>query len=313
MPRWGRPPGARLGRQTGGRVAAARQMWDDVRVAEVDEEDDNENENVRRKQLATMDRNQRGGWGWDDDADEIGPVDGVEYDLHDGTDSTVAYAVQLALKDEDEWLVERALERIRRAQGSGQRNVRLSKRELEAFERKRMRQANRWNNDSEGTTTRRGWQAMDSPAKGVNGKTSPRRSGSGASQNQGLVADGRFARSTGALPQPSSPQRPRTPTARTLRPQHSDASLQGRSAQLPSYLTPVRTSGFPRRSPGEREISNNPFHSAIPVGSDSENNKDQKVKDEEDSGDEVQIIDVVQRRVPASPPRRGQDGRRAGR
>lgn len=294
-------------------MAAARQMWDDVRVAEMDEKDNNENENVRRTQLVTMDRNQRGGWGWDDDADEIGPVDGVEYDLNDGTDRTVAYAVQLALKDEDEWLVKRALERIRRAQGSGQTNVRLSKRELEAFERKRMGQVNGWNNDSQGTTTRRGWQAMDSPAKGVNGKISPRRSGSGASQNQGLVADGRFARSTGTLPQPFSPQRPRTPTTQTLRPQHSDASLQSRSVQLPSYLTPVRTCGFPRRGSGEREINNNPSHSAIPVGSDSENDRDEKVNGEEDSGDEVQIIDVVQRRVPASPPRRGQGGRRAGR
>ncbi|RAK82452.1 uncharacterized protein BO72DRAFT_491502 [Aspergillus fijiensis CBS 313.89] len=64
-------------------------------------------------------------------------VDEMDYDLQDSMDSTVAYAVQLAMKDKEERLVDQALDRIRHAQVQGQKNVRLSKRELEAIERMR--------------------------------------------------------------------------------------------------------------------------------------------------------------------------------
>ncbi|OJK00564.1 hypothetical protein ASPACDRAFT_15237, partial [Aspergillus aculeatus ATCC 16872] len=69
--------------------------------------------------------------------DEMAAVDEMDYDLQDSLDSTVAYAVQLAMKDKEERLVDQALDRIRHAQAQGQKNVRLSKRELEAIERMR--------------------------------------------------------------------------------------------------------------------------------------------------------------------------------
>jgi hypothetical protein len=71
-------------------------------------------------------------------ADDVHSVDGIDFDLYDDSDSTVAYAVELAMKDDEERLVDKALERIRRAQILGQPNVRLSPRELDALERKRV-------------------------------------------------------------------------------------------------------------------------------------------------------------------------------
>ena len=314
MPQWGRPPGARLGRPTRGRevaAAAAQRMWDDSRIAEIDnavmEEEEDGDEYMRQaRQLATVGRNNRnGGWEWRDPvcdnynnnyydyyADETGSVDGVEYDLYDDTDSTVAYAIELAMKDKEEWLVDRALERIRRAQVSGQNNVRISKRELEALERKRGHQTSEFNGSSpRGTSTRRAWQVMDSPIKGMNGHTRPRRSGSGASQNQALLP---------------SPQRPRTPTMQPLQPQSTNASP--RSPVKPPYPSQP----FPCRGSNDRRISNNPFSQVISLrpGSDNENH-DHKAKERDDSGDQVQIVDVVKRRVPISPsPRRSRGSRR---
>ena len=293
-------------------AAAAQRMWDDSRIAEIDnavmeEEEEDGDEYMRQaRQLATVGRNNRnGGWEWRDSvydnynnnnydyyADETGSVDGVEYDLYDDTDSTVAYAIELAMKDKEEWLVDRALERIRRAQVSGQNNVRISKRELEALERKRGHQTSEFNGSSpRGTSTRRAWQVMDSPIKGMNGHTRPRRSGSGASQNQALLP---------------SPQRPRTPTMQPLQPQNTNASP--RSPVKPPYPSQP----FPRRGSNDRRISNNPFSQVISLrpGSDNENH-DHKAKERDDSGDQVQIVDVVKRRVPISPsPRRSRGSRR---
>ncbi|KAL6235161.1 hypothetical protein BDW75DRAFT_251062 [Aspergillus navahoensis] len=67
-----------------------------------------------------------------------GPFDGADYDMFEDTNRTVAYAVQLAMKDNEDWLVERALERIRRAHSEGHKNVTFSIRELEALERRRL-------------------------------------------------------------------------------------------------------------------------------------------------------------------------------
>ncbi|KAI9848676.1 MAG: hypothetical protein M1837_006763 [Sclerophora amabilis] len=48
-------------------------------------------------------------------------------------------AMQVALRDKEEWLVQRAMERIRRAQMLGKRDVNLTQPELEALQRKRTR------------------------------------------------------------------------------------------------------------------------------------------------------------------------------
>ncbi|KAL1972399.1 hypothetical protein VTN31DRAFT_6813 [Thermomyces dupontii] len=65
--------------------------------------------------------------------------EGEEYDLDDDADSTVAYALQLAMQDKEELLVEKALAKIRRAHVLGKKNVRLSQEEIEALERKHRR------------------------------------------------------------------------------------------------------------------------------------------------------------------------------
>ncbi|KAI9039083.1 putative COPII vesicles protein Yip3 [Aspergillus affinis] len=137
-PRWGRPPGAQLGRQT--RRRAAPWLDDDARIEEIDSEDEYNLRNGR----AGYARDLVGGSGlrrridYNEYGDEQESMDGADYDLYDDADSTVAYAVHLAMKDKEDWLVDKALERIRRAQVMGQKNVRLSKSEVEALERKRM-------------------------------------------------------------------------------------------------------------------------------------------------------------------------------
>ena len=52
---------------------------------------------------------------------------------------TSGATMQLALRDKEDLLVEKALERIRRAQKLGKKNVKLSQRELDALERKRQK------------------------------------------------------------------------------------------------------------------------------------------------------------------------------
>ena len=51
--------------------------------------------------------------------------------------------LQVALRDKEDILVEKALQRIQRAQELGKRNVRLSQSELDALQRKRQREAGR--------------------------------------------------------------------------------------------------------------------------------------------------------------------------
>lgn len=334
MPQWGRPPGARPGRPTGGRVAAAQRMWDDRVVTEVDDTD------YGYGPMAVASRDRRaavpspaaaaavtGEWEWYcnnnrnnnnnnnnnfGDADDVGSVmDGMEYDLYDDTDRTVAYAVELALRDREDWLVERALERIRRAQGSGNNNVRLSMRELDALERRRMGGpgtgvSNGNGNSPKGNspkgnspkgmsprgmamgTKRSPGQPTESPTRS---RTRPRRS---ISDNDGLSK--------------TSPQRPRTPLNQTSRSQ--DSNMWSRSSQLISFLTPSRRSSqaspsFPRRGSNERHISRKPPSSPV-MESDTDMDKDH------DSGDDVQIVDIQQRRVPASPQPRPRFGFRSG-
>ncbi|PYH40063.1 uncharacterized protein BP01DRAFT_309115 [Aspergillus saccharolyticus JOP 1030-1] len=175
MPRWGRPPGARVGRQTG-RLAAP---WVDE-TSRIDGFDSEEEDVYSRPNLRllharqSVERGIDGDSGWrrrmieHDDyyEDKSAPVDEMDYDLHDNMDSTVAYAVQLALKDKEERLVNQALDRIRRAQVQGQRNVRLSKRELEAIERKRTGSSNRPKGTSFDT---RHLRPPESPSRRVTG------------------------------------------------------------------------------------------------------------------------------------------------
>ncbi|KAL4750802.1 hypothetical protein BDW72DRAFT_109617 [Aspergillus terricola var. indicus] len=144
MPHWGRPPGAHLGRQSGRRGG----QWVDgaMRV----EDPSGEAEGQFGSRSNRLDTKQLAGLRGRGDIlrssalehdNGQGPFDGADYDIYEDTNKTVSYAVQLAMKDNEDWLVERALVRIRRAHSEGHKNVTLSNRELEALERRRLRAA----------------------------------------------------------------------------------------------------------------------------------------------------------------------------
>ncbi|PYI09023.1 prenylated rab acceptor 1 [Aspergillus sclerotiicarbonarius CBS 121057] len=266
MPRWGRPPGARVGRQAG-----RADPWVDgaVRIEEVDSEE--EDAYIRRdarslyaRQSAGLDegggsrlRRRRMGY---DYADEMASVDGVDYDLYEDMDSTVAYAVQLAMKDKEERLVDQALERIRRAQKQGQKNVRLSGRELEALERKRA-QANRTPDSEYRTSTPRGSPGSNRPLRppeSPSSKIGAQRSGSSASSPSkpampsSLSANNAaYAFWTGTLGASAGAQASaRSPSART-----ASKQAPSRTPLQPAY-TPDRLASIPlARSSGAVKTS----------------------------------------------------------
>lgn len=62
-------------------------------------------------------------------------------DDEDGSDDRAGGTMQVALRDKEELLVQKALERIRRAQELGKTNVKLSRPEVDALERKRQTDA----------------------------------------------------------------------------------------------------------------------------------------------------------------------------
>lgn len=227
MPRWGRPPGARAGRHTRGRG-----QWDEMaRVEEVESEDEYGRQ-VRKGRAAHMRQLEYGGRGarrrsdYEDMTDETASVDGGDYDLYDHGDSTVAYAVQLAMRDKEDQLVDNALERIRRAQMLGQKNVRLSQRELDALERKRQQTDNL-------SEARRLKYAKDA----VNARSSSRRHGGPPPETQAGPYPQLAPAAHGRPSSSSAAPRPRTPTMQSLRPQQSNSPLR------PPY------SGFPERLP----------------------------------------------------------------
>ncbi|KAI1906454.1 Prenylated Rab acceptor 1 [Ophidiomyces ophidiicola] len=141
MPQWGRPPGARMGRS----FRSSRGRWDEVRVDEIESEDSDiegvplhpraiRNRRLRSNELMDVANGESS-----ESDDESSDDEHNDYVLDDTSqDSTLAYAMELAMRDREEELVERALDRIRRAQVLGKRKVRLSSRELEALERRRM-------------------------------------------------------------------------------------------------------------------------------------------------------------------------------
>lgn len=262
MPRWGRPPGPRLGRLA--RRRAAQWVDDDVRIEEVDSDVDEDGYEEQdglsfyHGRLGGVDVDGSRGWErraleYGQYADEAESVDGVDYDLYDDGDRTVAYAVQLAMKDKEEWLVEKALERIRRAQVLGQDNVRLSKRELEALERKRMQEGN----------TKEPWRKNGAP------RTPERRrkptegaQRSGGSSGPIIDASSSGSRATGASIKlqahpGSSSQRPRTPATHLPRSQQSSPSFRQQQYVADRYLSALEN----RQQPSSR---NEAFQRPLP-------------------------------------------------
>ncbi|EFW14541.1 prenylated Rab acceptor 1 [Coccidioides posadasii str. Silveira] len=143
MPQWGRPPGARMGRSKKGKKNRVDRL-------EGDGDDSGSEDGVPLQPSVALGRQQMNhlrlavpvdmmnGLPMESDG-ESSDDEHDEYALNEAyQDSTLAYAMQLAMKDRDDRLVERALERIRHAQTFGKSKVKLSQRELEALERRRM-------------------------------------------------------------------------------------------------------------------------------------------------------------------------------
>ncbi|KAJ5585296.1 uncharacterized protein N7459_005096 [Penicillium hispanicum] len=228
-----------------GRHNRGRAQWDEVvRVEELEsEEDEYGRELIWNGRAAYMRQLEYGGRGprrrpadYEDLTDENeSAVDGGDYDLYDHEDSTVAYAVQLAMRDKEDQLVDKALERIRRAQMLGKKNVRLSQRELDALERRRQK------TNASGSRRKHG--------NSSNSRATSRRSGPGAVPEQQagpyptFGPDGSWSQgATSAHGRPSSSSsshRPRTPTMQSLRPQQSNSPLRPTYPSFPERIPPT--------------------------------------------------------------------------
>ncbi|KAI9839652.1 MAG: hypothetical protein M1819_002278 [Sarea resinae] len=142
VPQWGRPSGARQGRDGRWAGGRERQWGEHTRFEELDSEDD-DYYRVRRgsepQRRFVSDELRFTGL-------DLGQARNATYDDSSYSDELdvgeeEAVTVQLALRDirdKEEILVERALQRIRRAQLKGESNVTLTRSELDALERKRM-------------------------------------------------------------------------------------------------------------------------------------------------------------------------------
>ena len=152
MPHWGRPPGARLKRRS--RNAWDSQSWGyDPRFEELDDTDEDDLHGVeldrgyaqkryvsdelhftgmdlgsgkarqRRSENVYNEHSDSEAYGYDNDPTTRRP-----------------YNVQFMLREKEDQLVERALERIARARAMGKTNVKLSQAEIDALERAERRQ-----------------------------------------------------------------------------------------------------------------------------------------------------------------------------
>ena len=142
MPSWGRPSGARQAKRRKNRGVNTRQREQEMRFEEIDSDSDDEQGVVldgsfagdelqfTGADLGTYMRNrQTKRYRYDSETSD------EDEDLNVTEKS--GGMMQLALRDKEELLVQKALERIRRAQALGKTNVKLSQPELDALERKR--------------------------------------------------------------------------------------------------------------------------------------------------------------------------------
>lgn len=268
-----------------------------ARVEEVEtDEDEYGRQLVRNGRAAYMRQLEYGGRGprrrqdYEDLTDEAESVDGGDYDLYDHEDSTVAYAVQLAMRDKEDQLVDKALERIRRAQILGKKNVRLSQRELDALERRRQQ-----TDDSSGArrpkqtgsaanvrppSRRKSGGLPEQPPGPPAGPYAPFGFGVDPGWNRGAGAGAAHGRPSSS----SSANRPRTPTMQSLRPQQSNSPLRpgypafperfpsnGRPQSVqpmnprplpddpqwaPPYYNPLQMSPFAEQAPYQPQLPN---------------------------------------------------------
>ncbi|EKD17252.1 uncharacterized protein L3040_008897 [Drepanopeziza brunnea f. sp. 'multigermtubi'] len=144
MPPWGRPPGAKGSRRR--RQWEAEQVfWDESRVEELDSDDTDTQgvglKNSGGKRFYSDPLHFTGGDMASASRARRSYAFGDSEDSSESEDSEVAGtdAVQIALRDKEEALVQSALARIRRAQEKGKREVKLNQDELDALENRRKR------------------------------------------------------------------------------------------------------------------------------------------------------------------------------
>ena len=148
MPSWGRPPGAK-GSKRRKQWEREQELWlqEQSRVEELDS-DDTDTQGVglssEKKRFASdplhftgidissQEARTRGSYAYDD-SEETSNSDS-DISEYQGTN-----ALQIALRDKEEALVQSALARIRRAQEKGKREVKLNQDELDALEKRRKR------------------------------------------------------------------------------------------------------------------------------------------------------------------------------
>ena len=167
MPSWGRPSGAREGKRRKGDIRRTRQWEEDRRFEEIDSDDDDDDDGqgvglnstypsdelhftgadlglrIRGRRRRDHNYNHSPGFSEEDSESEERSGD----------------SMQLALRDKEEMLVQRALERIRRAQMLGKTNVKLTQPEIDALERKRRKEQSKPN-------------GTDSPSRGADRRRS---------------------------------------------------------------------------------------------------------------------------------------------
>ena len=141
MPLWGRPSGARKGMKEKGRNRKTRQWEESRRFEEIDSDGDDEQGVVLDSSFMGDElyftgadlgsRPQiRRSHGYDELFGSSEEEQGLDDDSSGGT-------VQVALRDKQDLLVQKALERIRRAQQLGRTDVELTQPEIDALTRKR--------------------------------------------------------------------------------------------------------------------------------------------------------------------------------
>ena len=140
MPLWGRPSGLRVGSGRYDNAGKSDYWEEDRRFEEIDSDEDDgrgvglEGDFLSDKLRFTgidMGRRRR-------KYDML--VSSGSSDEREDLDDRAGATLQVALRDKEELLVQKALERIRRAQLLGKKNVKLTQPELDALERKRRKE-----------------------------------------------------------------------------------------------------------------------------------------------------------------------------
>ncbi|KAF7712237.1 Uncharacterized protein PECH_003788 [Penicillium ucsense] len=252
-----------------------RAPWDESRrVEEIEsEEEEQEEESAYGRELVRKARvgyerqlqyDKRGRYDYDDPFDETESIEGGEYDLYDHEDSTVAYAVQLAMRDKEDHLVDQALERIRRAQLLGRKNVRLSQRELDALERRRQQ-------TDEGRSS--GARRSRQNGAGTASRPVSRRKDAAVSEQQlppypSFDPEPQWNPTIHGRSGNSSAARPRTSTTQSLRPQQSASPIRPRSSHYmnvdPSgHPQPLQQPSYPRPLPDDPQWAPSSYYNPL--------------------------------------------------